>query len=119
VTDPDGDVITVTVDAVRMDEPDQWGGTFPFPATILAPNGVKTIPGGGTVNGLVQVRGERDGLRQSPGNGRVYHILFTGNDGAGGTCHGEAKVGVRFYASQAPVDDYPGMNFDALLANPQ
>jgi hypothetical protein len=119
VTDPDGDVVTVTVDAVRMDEPDQWGGTFPFPATILAPAGVKTVPGGGTVNGLVQVRGERDGLRQSPGNGRVYHILFTGNDGAGGTCHGEAKVGVRFYASQAPVDDYPGMNFNALLANPQ
>jgi hypothetical protein len=119
ITDPDGDVITVTVDAVRMDEPDQWGVTFPFPATILAPNGVKTVPGGGTVNGLVQVRGERDGLRQSPGNGRVYHILFTANDGAGGTCHGEAKVGVRFYASQPPVDDYPGMNFNALLANPQ
>ena len=43
-----------------------------------------------------RISAERDGLRQTPGNGRVYHILFTGTDLAGATCHGEAKVGVRF-----------------------
>jgi hypothetical protein len=37
-----------------------------------------------------EVRAERDG----GGNGRVYHISFTADDGHGGTCSGEVLVGV-------------------------
>jgi hypothetical protein len=118
ITDNDGDIIKVTIDSVRMDENDtQWCAAFSTPAMITAPNGVSTAAGGGSVNGLVEVRAERDGLRQTPGNGRVYHILFTGTDPAGATCHGEAKVGVRFAFSMPPVDD--GSNFNALVACPQ
>jgi len=121
ITDPDNDPLTVKIDSARMDEPDQWGASFPFPAVVLAANGVQTGPAGNgvTVSNLIQVRAERNGLRQAPGNGRVYHIFFSATDASGAKCTGEAKVGVRFHTLQAPIDDYPGVNKDATLANPQ
>ena len=53
------------------------------------------------------------GTEKTPGNGRVYHIYFTGSDGRGGSCTGEVKVGVphdQSAASQPPVDDGPLYN---------
>jgi hypothetical protein len=118
VDDPDGDVLTMTVTGVQMDEADQWGATTPYPARILGA-GVGTMVSGGSVNGLVQVRTERNGTAQAPGNGRVYHVLFTAEDGHGGVCTGDLKVGVRYSPSQPAIDDYPAVSKNALLANPQ
>jgi hypothetical protein len=49
----------------------------------------------------------------------VYHIFFTARDGSGGSCSAEAVVAVRFYATQPAVDNYPGVNKNALDMNPQ
>ena len=73
-TDPDGDVVTLTVTAVTQDEPLNAlgdGDTAPDAATA---------PG----SGQVFLRAERSG----PGDGRVYRISFTGSDGRGGFCTG-------------------------------
>ena len=118
ITDPDDDVLAIAVTGVRMDEADQFGVSYPFPAQILG-NGTGQIASGGELSGLVQVRAERDGLRQAPGNGRVYHLLFTATDPHGASCQGDVRVGVRFNVTQAPVDNYPAVNKDATLQNPQ
>ena len=41
-----------------------------------------------------QVRAERVGDPKVPGDGRVYHIGFTADDGKGGICTGTVRVGV-------------------------
>ncbi len=38
------------------------------------------------------LRAERNGNVQTPGEGRVYHVFFTADDGAGGQCKGEVTV---------------------------
>lgn len=78
VTDPDGDDVTITPTGVMQDEP------------VLVP----AIGAGNTTPDAVldplQVRAERAGT----GDGRVYHVSFTGDDGRGGTCDGEVLLGV-------------------------
>lgn len=74
VTDPDGDPVTVRVTSVKQDEPVQGlGDGDTSPDAVLSP---------------LQVRSERSGT----GNGRVYHIYFTADDGKGGTCGGDVTV---------------------------
>jgi len=96
VTDPDGDPITLTIDSIWQDEPvDTLGdGTF-------APDG----QGIGTAT--AEVRAERTGTPAVPGNGRVYHIGFTAEDGLGGSCSGEVAVGVPHDVKDTPVDGGP------------
>jgi Bacterial Ig domain len=118
IHDPDGDALTIAITGVQMDEPDAFGATYPFAAQIVG-TGVGTAASDGFVPGLVQVRGERNGTRQAPGNGRVYHILFTADDGRGGVCSADLRVGVRFAVTQPPVDNHPAVSKNALLANPQ
>ena len=38
------------------------------------------------------VRAERSGTRKVPGDGRVYHIAFSADDGQGGQCTGTVTV---------------------------
>lgn len=79
VTDPDGDPVTIIIDSIYQDEPVDSTGDG------------KTAPDGegvGTSNALV--RAERDGA----GDGRVYHIAFTADDGNGGSSTGEVLVSV-------------------------
>jgi hypothetical protein len=46
-----------------------------------------------TDTGGAEVRAERSGTNQVPGDGRVYHIKFKADDGmVGGTCNGEVTV---------------------------
>jgi hypothetical protein len=107
VTDPDGDPVTITVDAVSQDEPTQGRG-------LGAGNSCPDGQGIGT--DVASVRAERSGNRRVPGNGRVYHIDFTADDGLGGTCSGTVTVCVLHDRSDATcVDDGP--LFDSTACN--
>jgi len=85
VSDPDGDPVTITVTGVTQDEPvDDVGDGDTCPDAVI-------------VDGAAQVRHERS----ARGNGRVYTIWFTADDGQGGTCAGAADVCI-------PHDGGPG-----------
>lgn len=102
VTDPDGDAFTITIDSIWQDEPvDTFGdGTF-------APDGM------GVGTAIAEVRAERSGNPNVPGNGRVYHIGFTATDDFGGSCSGTVMTGVPHDKKDTPVDDGPF--FDSTL----
>jgi hypothetical protein len=92
VTDPEGDSLTITIDSIFQDEPVDTTGDGSF-----------TPDGKGVGTDTAEVRAERVGS----GNGRVYHISFSADDGHGGSCLGEVLVGVPKNQSQkgAPIDD--------------
>ncbi len=96
VTDPDGDPVTITIDAIRQDEPVNTYGDGNF-----APDGT------GVGSSTAQVRAERSGTAKVPGNGRMYHIYFTADDGRGLTCSGEVLVGVPHDVKDAVIDGGP------------
>ncbi|MGD2061900.1 MAG: hypothetical protein PVF87_13595, partial [Acidimicrobiia bacterium] len=73
VTDPDGDIAVITIVSIFQDEP--TGGE---------------ADGVGVGSSNAQLRAEFAGT----GNGRVYHVGFTADDGAGGSCSGEVLVSV-------------------------
>ena len=61
------------------------------------------------------VRAERNGTPSTPGDGRVYHLVFSAFDGQGGFCSGSVAVCV-------PHDQKPGATcvdggplFDSLV----
>jgi hypothetical protein len=93
VTDPDGDPVTITIDSIMQDEPVQTHGDGNF-----APDGQ------GVGTDTASVRAERSGTKKVPGDGRVYIIGFTADDGQGGTCSGEVMVGVPHDVKDTPVD---------------
>src|SRR6266508_342149 len=74
VTDPDHDAVSITITSIRQDEP----------------TGANAPDGKGVGTSTAQVRAERLGS----GDGRVYHIGFTADDGDGGSCSGSVTVGV-------------------------
>jgi len=92
VTDPDGDPVTIRIDSIFQDEPVKGTG-----------DGNTSPDGTGINTSSAGVRAEREGS----GNGRVYHIGFTANDGKGGTCNGEVRVGVpkSMGKNGGPVDN--------------
>lgn len=98
VTDPDGDAVTVTIDTIFQDE------------AVDAPGSGNTAPDGrGVGTATAEVRAERVG----DGNGRVYHIGFTADDGQGATCSGVVQVGVPVSKKATAVDD--GSLFDSTV----
>lgn len=100
VTDPDGDPISIAIDSIFQDEPLNGTG-----------DGDTSPDGAGVGTLTASVRAERAGN----GNGRVYHIGFTADDGNGGRCSAEVTVGVPKSQGKkgAPVDD--GALFDSTL----
>jgi streptogramin lyase len=98
VTDPDGDVISILIDSIRQDEPVDTFGDGKF-----TPDGV------GVGTDIASVRAERSGNKKVPGNGRVYHIDFTADDGNGKSCSGSVTTGVPHDQGKqkVPVDDGP------------
>ncbi|MBV8996160.1 MAG: hypothetical protein JO287_21220 [Pseudonocardiales bacterium] len=78
-TDPDGDPVNIKVNGVTQDEPLNGTGDGD-----TAPDARASAPGS------VDLRAERAGT----GDGRVYRVAFTADDGKGGTCTGTAKVTV-------------------------
>ena len=105
VTDPDGDTISIAIDSIFQDE------------EVNARGSGKTSPDGkGVGDSIAQVRAERAGTNKTPGNGRVYHIFFTADDGYGGYCSGEVLVGVPHDKKDTPVDDGP--LYDSTVVDP-
>ena len=92
----------ITIDSIYQDEPvDTFGdGTF-------APDGA------GVGTATAEVRAERAGSKQVPGNGRVYHIGFTATDDFGASCSGAVAVSVPHDNAHAPVDD--GALYDSTV----
>ena len=107
VTDPDGDPISFTIGSIFQDEAVAAQG-------VGAPPSVPDALGVGT--DLASVRAERNGNPGAPGNGRVYHVAFSADDGLGGTCSGSVLVCVPHDErgpSSSCVDDGP--LFDSTL----
>ena len=101
VTDPDGDPVTITVTGVTQDEPVNTRGDG------------NTCPEAQIVDGQASVRAERTGTPGIPGNGRVYAITFTADDGRGGHCTSAVHVCVaRDQGDLTCVDD--GQRFNSL-----
>ena len=100
ITDPDGPAPTVTLTAVRQDEPvNGLGDGDTSPDTVLQ-------------GASVLLRAERAG----GGNGRVYHLTFTADDGqVDGRCTGTVTVCVP-HSAQAPCTD-EGPQYDATRPN--
>ena len=99
VTDPDpADEVTITIASIFQDEPVDTIG-----------DGDTEVDGAGVGTGTAQVRAERTGSKQVPGDGRVYHIGFVASDGAGATCSGTVTVCVPHDQGQgsACVDGGP------------
>jgi uncharacterized repeat protein (TIGR01451 family) len=103
VTDPNGDVTTITIDSIFQDEPVEVANE--------GGDGNTAPDGQGVGTSIAEVRAERSGS----GNGRYYHITFTADDGYGGTCSGEVLVGVPLSKGKKaePVDD--GALFDSTI----
>lgn len=90
VTDPDGDSVNITITGIFQDEPIDGlgdGDTCPDAA--------------GVGESTASLRVERAGTPWVPGDGRVYHVSFTADDGNGGRCSGTVTVCV-------PHDQRPG-----------
>lgn len=106
VTDPDGDPITINIDAITSDEPT---------ALDLGSGGEKHAPdASGIGTDTASVRAERSGTS----DGRVYMIWFTASDGRGGECEGSVMVKVPHDQSSedcAAIDS--GQDYDATQIN--
>jgi len=96
VTDPDGDTVTLMIDGITQDEPTNGKG-----------DGDTSPDGDGVGTDTAQIRAERSGK----GDGRVYEISFTADDGNGGMCTGSVSVGVPHDKKSTAVDS--GQNFDS------
>ncbi len=97
ISDEDGDSVSLLVTKILQDEPlnAQGDGNF-IPDAI------------GIEARQAWLRSERAG----GGDGRVYHIYFEADDGFGGSCAGEIKVGVPKSqgVKDGPVDGGPIYN---------
>ncbi len=107
VTDPDGDAVTITIDGIFQDEPVETIGDGNF-----------TPDGQGIGTDTAEVRAERIGTKKVPGNGRVYHIRFTADDGNGGSCSGEVLVGVPHDQGSGVVPVDEGALYDSTSLYP-
>jgi hypothetical protein len=106
VTDPDGDPVTITITSVTSDEPT---------STALGAGGPKAAPdASGVGSSSAMIRAERSGN----GDGRVYVINFTGEDGKGGMCNASVVVKVPHDQSSksCPAVD-SGQKYDATKIN--
>jgi hypothetical protein len=95
VSDPDGDPVQIVVDAVFQDEPVE--------TLMCGPIKVDALGVGGEG---VRLRAES----RPQGDGRVYHLAFSADDGHGGSCSGEVSVCVPragFRRSDGCVDQGP------------
>ncbi len=99
VTDPEGHAVTITVTGVTQDEP------------VNAKGDGHTSPDAVIQAGAASVRAERSGK----GNGRIYRIAFTADDGHGSSCGGAVTVGVphSLHKGTTAIDD--GQVYDSTV----
>jgi len=99
VTDPDENQVTLTVTQVTQDEPvNGLGDGDTSPDAVLQEGG------------KVLLRAERAGT----GNGRVYHVAFMADDGAGGQCTGVVTVCVPHDQGKGNTCIDDGQQYNAL-----
>jgi hypothetical protein len=105
LSDGDGDRLTVRVTQILQDEPtlaDTGAGKG---------SGNTSIDGAGVGTAVAEVRAERAGT----GDGRIYEIRFTADDGRGGVCSGAVTVGVPHSGPRAtPIDSH--FRYDSTVA---
>lgn len=101
VEDADHDALTVIVTGIFQDEP-----TSPSTAANAGADATGVGTSGATV------RAQRNGA----GDGRVYHIQFTADDGRGGSCSGEVRVSVPHSRGQGPAVG-GGALYDSTVAS--
>ena len=99
VTDPESDSVTITATGVTQDEPVDGNGDG------------NTSPDAVIQAGSASVRAERSGN----GNGRVYQISFTADDGKGGSCTGAVKVGVPHSQKKGVTAIDDGQIYDSII----
>lgn len=104
VTDPDGDVVVIVISGIRQDEPVNG-----------VADGDTSPDGAGVGTDTAQVRAERAGSKKVPGDGRMYHISYTADDGKGGTCAGEVLAGVPHDQGQGATIVDGGPLYDSTL----
>ncbi len=97
VTDADGDETIITIDSIQQDE------------AVDAKGSGKTAPDGEIDGDTANIRAERTGN----GDGRIYEISFTADDGLGGVCSGSVTVGVPHDKKSTAVDSV--VRFDSTL----
>ncbi len=98
VTDPDEDAVSIVIDSITQDE------------AVDAPGSGHTAPDGqGLATGVAHLRAERAGT----GDGRVYAIGFSANDGRGGNCNGMVNVSVPHDKNSEAIDN--GQIFDSTI----
>jgi hypothetical protein len=98
VTDPNNDLVSVRVTGITQDEPVNGLG-----------DGDTSPDGFGVGTAQAQVRKERSGT----GNGRVYAIAFTAEDGRGGICSGAVTLGVPHDQGQGSIPINDGQLYDS------
>ncbi len=101
VTDPNGDVVTITITGITQDEPVDGKADG-----HTAPDGM------GVGTPTAAVRAERSGR----GDGRVYAIAFSADDGRGRTCQGVVNVSVPKRKGGTAIDS--GQLFDSTVIPP-
>ena len=106
VTDPDGDPVTITITGVAQDEPPEGLG-----------DGNTCPDADGIGTDIAVVRAERSGTRRTPGDGRVYHIGFTADDGQGGMCAATVTVCVPHDRKPGRVCVDQGPLFDSTVCS--
>jgi hypothetical protein len=102
VTDADNDPLTITITSIHQDEP----------VNGIA-DGNTRVDGAGVGTSTASVRAERSGSKNNFGNGRVYFIGFSVDDGKGGTCTGVVNVGVPHDQGGQPLPVNDGPLFDS------
>ena len=102
VTDGDGEAITISIDSIFQDEP-----------LNTTSDGNTEIDGDGVGSDAALVRAERAGSKKVPGNGRVYYITYTADDGHGGQCSDTVEVGVPHDQGKQKVPVGDGPLFDS------
>jgi hypothetical protein len=96
-TDVDGDLVTVSVSSIFQDEPTNGlGDGDTSPDATLAP---------------AQVRAERSGT----GDGRVYIVTVTADDGNDGTCSGTVQVNVPHSMKKSLTVVNSGTIYDSTI----
>ena len=88
-TDDEGDALTLAITSIRQDEPVGKGNWAP--------------DGKGIGAATAELRAEKLGS----GNGRFYHVSFTGSDGHGGACTGVVRVEELHDQAKPAVDGGP------------
>jgi len=103
-TDPDGDDLTITITGISQDEPVNTIG-----------DGNSEPDGDGVGTSTAQVRAERSGTKKVPGDGRIYEISFSADDGFGGVCDGSVTVTVPHDKGKKGAAVDSGVRYDSTV----